>query len=180
MELIDNIVKNIFTCVTKEELLKLNELANGRKIAIEIGSYLGASTIAIADTIEKQLFAVDIWKPAPDMRPNPKEGTLFENFMKNTKEYKDKIIPIVDYSYNAINYFLKNNIKADFLFVDGDHSEKGVSQDWKLYYPILKKGAIAVFHDWSWGSVKHVIQEKVMPLTIGHNNLPNMWWGTVK
>jgi len=180
MKLIDNIVKNIFTCVTREELLKLNELANGRKIAIEIGSYLGASTIAIADNIECTLYAIDIWESNTKMRPDPKDGTLYANFLKNTDKYSSKIKPIVDYSYNAINYFLKNNIKADFLFVDGDHSEKGVSQDWKLYYPILKKGAIAAFHDWSWGSVKKIIQENVMPLTKDYNNLPNMWWGTVK
>lgn len=35
----------------------------------------------------------------------------------------------------------------DFLFIDGDHSYKGVEQDFKDYSPFVKKGGIIAFHD---------------------------------
>jgi len=35
----------------------------------------------------------------------------------------------------------------DFLFIDGDHSYKGVAQDFKDYSPFVKKGGLIAFHD---------------------------------
>ena len=35
----------------------------------------------------------------------------------------------------------------DFLFIDGDHTYKGVKQDFELYGPLVRKGGIIGFHD---------------------------------
>jgi hypothetical protein len=35
----------------------------------------------------------------------------------------------------------------DFLFIDGDHSLKGVEQDWLDYGPLVRAGGIVAFHD---------------------------------
>ncbi len=37
--------------------------------------------------------------------------------------------------------------KIDFLFVDGDHTYPGVSQDFNLYYPFVHQGGVIAFHD---------------------------------
>lgn len=37
--------------------------------------------------------------------------------------------------------------KVDFLFVDGDHSYDGVSRDFELYLPLVRKGGLVAFHD---------------------------------
>jgi predicted O-methyltransferase YrrM len=37
--------------------------------------------------------------------------------------------------------------KVDFLFVDGDHSYAGVSRDFELYLPLVRKGGLVAFHD---------------------------------
>jgi predicted O-methyltransferase YrrM len=37
--------------------------------------------------------------------------------------------------------------EIDLLFIDGDHSYEGVSQDWKMYSPLVKKGGLVAFHD---------------------------------
>lgn len=37
--------------------------------------------------------------------------------------------------------------EVDFLHVDGDHSKKGVMQDWRTYGPLLRPGGLAAFHD---------------------------------
>lgn len=40
-----------------------------------------------------------------------------------------------------------NGQKIDFLFIDGDHTELGVTKDFNLYKDLVKKGGIIAFHD---------------------------------
>jgi len=35
----------------------------------------------------------------------------------------------------------------DYIYIDGDHSFKGASLDFKLFFPMLAKGGYVVFHD---------------------------------
>jgi predicted O-methyltransferase YrrM len=37
--------------------------------------------------------------------------------------------------------------KVDFLFIDGDHSYKGVRRDFELYSPLVAAGGLVAFHD---------------------------------
>jgi len=37
--------------------------------------------------------------------------------------------------------------EIDLLFIDGDHSYKGVKQDFDNYYQLVKKGGYVIFHD---------------------------------
>lgn len=37
--------------------------------------------------------------------------------------------------------------KYDYIYIDGDHSYKGVTHDWKLFWPKLSKNGFMVFHD---------------------------------
>lgn len=40
--------------------------------------------------------------------------------------------------------------KVDVLFIDGDHSRKGVQEDWDNYKGFVKPGGMVIFHDWSF------------------------------
>jgi len=42
---------------------------------------------------------------------------------------------------------LLNGEKADFIFIDGDHSYEGVRQDFEMYSPLLGVKALMAFHD---------------------------------
>jgi predicted O-methyltransferase YrrM len=35
----------------------------------------------------------------------------------------------------------------DYLFVDGDHTYRGVQQDFEMYSPLVRRGGMVVFHD---------------------------------
>jgi len=37
--------------------------------------------------------------------------------------------------------------QLDFLFIDGDHSGRGVAQDFDMYSPLVRSGGIIAFHD---------------------------------
>ena len=46
--------------------------------------------------------------------------------------------------------------KLDLLFIDGDHTYKGVKKDFELYSPLVKEGGIIVLHDIVKSEIKGV------------------------
>ena len=64
--------------------------------------------------------------------------------------YRKRFHPrfIKDTSENAFyNFFVLQDIKIDFLFIDGDHSYEGVKKDFDLYSTILSEKGVIVIHD---------------------------------
>ena len=45
------------------------------------------------------------------------------------------------------DFFVRQDIKIDFLFIDGDHSYEGVKSDFELYSKILAPNGIIMLHD---------------------------------
>ncbi len=55
---------------------------------------------------------------------------------------------IKETSENAFyNFFIRQDIKIDLLFIDGDHSYEGVKKDFELYSTILSDNGIIIIHD---------------------------------
>jgi len=55
---------------------------------------------------------------------------------------------IIDTTENAYyNFFIKEDIKIDYLHIDADHSYKGVKLDFDLYSKILSPNGIISIHD---------------------------------
>jgi hypothetical protein len=60
---------------------------------------------------------------------------FYPRFIKSTSE-------------NAYHdFFVRQDIKIDFLFIDGDHSYEGVKKDFELYSNILSDNGIIIIHD---------------------------------
>ena len=45
------------------------------------------------------------------------------------------------------NFFVLQDIKIDFLFIDGDHSYEGVKKDFELYSKLLNENGVIMIHD---------------------------------
>ncbi len=45
------------------------------------------------------------------------------------------------------DFFIRQDIKIDFLWIDGDHSYEGVKKDFDLYSQILSEKGVIVIHD---------------------------------
>ena len=45
------------------------------------------------------------------------------------------------------DYFIRQDIKIDYLHIDGDHSYEGVKKDFELYSTIMSENAIITIHD---------------------------------
>jgi predicted O-methyltransferase YrrM len=50
----------------------------------------------------------------------------------------------------------------DYLFIDGDHTYKGVKQDFEIYSPLVRSGGLVVFHD-------------ICTKTDADNQVPEFW-----
>jgi len=147
-----------------------------RGIAVEIGSYLGASACMIGLGLsesgrEGRLYCVDTWQN--DAMSEGGRDTYAE-FLDNTKRYANVIHPLRGSSAAMARTFGE---KVDFLFVDGDHSFDGVAADVQAWFPKLNRGAVVAFHDIGWAEgVQRVVAEHVKPIARKEGRLPNLYW----
>jgi predicted O-methyltransferase YrrM len=122
-------------------------------VALEVGSYLGASACVIGSAIVRRsgvLHCVDTWKnQAMDA---PERDTWLE-FQANTDAVREILVPHRGFSTDVARDL---QVVLDFLFIDGDHSEEAVDADLSAWLPKVKPGGIVAMHDigWAEGVVK--------------------------
>lgn len=138
-----------------------NKLDKTDYTMIEIGSYMGESTMMFASTgLFSTIYSIDPLNGHEEFNEihNYSWEFIRGEFNKNIK-YFDNIVHLQDFSYNVVNEFDDNSI--DFIYIDGSHSEESVRQDLELYLPKLKKDGIIAGHDYnesSWpGCVKALL-----------------------
>lgn len=172
----------IFTHLTDNEKKQLFYLARNLEknaVAVEIGSYLGASSCFLASGIKYKssvLHCVDTWE---NHAMSEGRKNTFHDFKRNTLKLRDKISIHRGISTDVAQNF---NQKIDLCFFDGDHSYEGIKSDWESWKRHLTPGATVVFHDISWAEgVQKVVQDDVIPaLSTSMHFLDNMCWGKTK
>jgi len=118
---------------------------------IEIGSYQGESTIIFQKNFpNSKIFAVDFWLNNYDEREvNINSFNMMDvenNFDVLTKSYSN-IIKIKMSSSDFSNIIADNSI--DFIYIDGDHSYKGITNDLINWKNKIKKGGYIGGHDYN-------------------------------
>lgn len=153
-----------------QEMLKIIIAEKKPKIVIEIGSWLGASTRLIAQTIsdESIVYAIDTWKgsnePAHLNDPRVKDNRLFHIFLSNVIQtnLQNKIIPIRMTSMEAYAAF---DGYADLIYIDGSHLEEDVYMDITKWYEKLALNGVICGDDWqSWPSVTKAVERAARTL----------------
>jgi len=150
-----------------ELLFKIAKSLKDNSVIVEIGSFLGKSSCFIAEGIGSKnckLFSIDTWYN--DCMEENRGKDVFPNFLENTKPYNDKIKPLRGYSHEVRKTWPEER-QIDFLWVDGDHSYRGVKQDIEDWVPLVKKNSIICFHDYrDEPDVKKAVDELVASKTI--------------
>ena len=167
--------------LTIHERVILFKITLRSRVIVEIGSYTGSSACcfgaAVMTSGSGKIICIDTWNN--DAMSEGSRDT-WKEFQENTIKYKKFIVPIRGYSIDVIQDVRDVTTYLDVLFIDGDHSYKGVKADWEVYKSFLKKGSVVIFHDYGWAEgVKRVVHEDVMPLVCSHDHLHNMWWGQI-
>ena len=118
------------------------------KTMIEIGSFIGESTVIFAEHF-KHVNAVDPFLAdydPQDPTSNFNFDEVFEEFQDRIEEKKDKVTIYKMYSCDAV-VSLKDDT-YDFVYIDGLHTYEGVKEDIINYLPLVKKGGVIGGHDY--------------------------------
>lgn len=140
---------------------------------IEVGSWLGASTIHMAEllkrrpgaTIPWRIYCADTWlggadhfvnqdKPENNLRlDNFGYPGLYHQFLYNITEklgpYAEHIYPIAQPSVSAARILGRAGVTADLIYIDGSHVYEDVYADLLGFGLLLKPSAIMFGDDWT-------------------------------
>ncbi len=127
------------------EKSSLRKYAAGRKLALEIGTYMGvtASIIAEAMDADGKLYCVDPFEK--------KNGTENPGYLMALRALKRR--GALQKTNFLKGYSTDPEIKAkipanlDFILVDGDHSYEGLANDWQIVLNRLATNGIVCLHD---------------------------------
>lgn len=137
---------NISTSMSKAELERLAELARGKRV-LEIGSRVGASTVAMARTAE-MVHSVD-WHQGDKWHDAVGgQGDTLGAFWAtvNFHQLRDKVVPLVGRSQDTLPQLASEQF--DLVFIDGDHSYEGVKFDLTQALRLVKPGGEIALHDY--------------------------------
>lgn len=150
--------------IGSEGLLDLiKEIGNTQnKTMVEIGSFIGESTIIFAQHF-KQVIAIDPFLTGYD----PEDPTSRFDFNEVYQEYLDRTSPYKNIktltltSDDAVD-ILKDEL-FDFIYVDGIHQYEQVLIDIKNYLLLVKPNGIIGGHDYGgvWEGVKKAVDESL-------------------
>ena len=116
--------------LTEAEAAYLASVASRSVVAIEVGSWMGRSTCAIAANIQGYAWAVDTWRGSAEhvsMLAGKPSGWLYERFLANTKGLP--AIPLMLPSLEAAVLLQRCGQRADMIFIDANHAYEGAYVD---------------------------------------------------
>jgi predicted O-methyltransferase YrrM len=129
---------------------------NSDKTMIEIGSFVGESTVLFARSFKK-VIAVDPflagYDPADPTSYSFEFKNVYETYLDRTGDHQN-IETIVSTSDAAVD-FLKGP-KYDFIYLDGLHTYDGVKTDIINYLPLVKDGGVIGGHDYT-NKIPHLV-----------------------
>jgi predicted O-methyltransferase YrrM len=129
---------------------------NSNKTMIEIGSFVGESTVLFAQSF-KEVIAIDPFMEGyDDLDPTSylfEFDNVYQTYLDRTGDHKN-IKTIVSTSNDALDQ-LKGQ-EFDFVYIDGLHTYDGVKTDIINYLPLVKKGGVIGGHDYT-DQIEHLV-----------------------
>ena len=136
-------LQNLYEIENVLDFLKTKDIKN----FMEIGTNQGGTFICWSKICDPNGIKISLdWANGP-------WGSSFDVKKRNNKllEVSNNVQIIEGDSHSMDSYYrvkkLIGNTKLDFLFIDGDHSERGVQLDYFMYKEFVKDGGYIGFHD---------------------------------
>ena len=174
---------------THGELIWMAKKASNASLVIDVGCWRGRTTKAMAAVCPGRIIAVDR-KSGPytgDTGRNhilkiTSQGKIIEQFCENLSEEiaSGKVVPVFENGTDARERVLGilAGLKADFVWIDGDHDYEDVKADIVFYKALTKSGGILSGHDYedSFPGVQRAVEELCPGFRCG---LGTSWYVTV-
>ncbi|NJL04044.1 MAG: class I SAM-dependent methyltransferase [Chloroflexaceae bacterium] len=162
-------VEGFLTPNEGELLYTLAQQCSGRGAIVEIGSWMGKSTIWLAHGSRagagQPVYAIDPHTGTANPEPGATFWT-FDTFQANLQQagVADLVRPMVMTSAAAAREL---DVPVELLFIDGSHAYEDVLTDFVLWFPRLVEGGVVAFHDamrWAkWPDVPRFVDRHVLP-----------------
>jgi hypothetical protein len=162
----------------------LEEMGSGLgegEVAIEVGSWKGRSTSALASRCQGTIYAVDHWAGVPD---DPEQAQLyagqtpdqvFGDFQTNLAPHLEagRVVPLRMDRLEAAAELRERHGEAfaSFVFIDADHRYRAVRADILAFLPLLRPGGILSGHDMHWPGVARAVRELVPQASRGPGSI---------
>lgn len=177
--------------MSREELEWLAETARHCERIVEVGSWKGRSTKALARHTAGVVYAVDHWRGSAldepevqrEMMSRGPDG-LYAEFASNlaAELRAGKVIPVRAESSAAVG-LLRDALGGrlvDLVFIDGDHAFDAAKRDIEDYRPLVSPGGILAGHDYSlaWLGVVDAVDMLVPDRSLVPGTA--LWWARVR
>lgn len=150
--------------MSEGELSYLAEVASKCEVIVELGSWKGRSTCALAVNSPGIVLAVDVWGGSFEYWPQNKMNTsVFGEFLENVKGLEN-VWPVPMPSLRAASMMGYAGFSADMIFIDATHNHDEVVADIQAWSPLLKPGGIFCGHDYGfsgWPDVEVVVKKMI-------------------
>lgn len=168
--------------MSEAELSWLAEQASVHERIVEIGSWRGRSTVAMAMHTKGTVFAVDTWDCNaygwPGWWSGPENTRLMQQPDWLFTEFLNNITGLRVMTFRMLSLTaaqLLGDQKFDMIFIDADHEEVGVWSDIMAWRPLLAKDGLFCGHDYGyagWPAVERVVK-KLVPR---HEVVDTIWY----
>ncbi|BCS55994.1 class I SAM-dependent methyltransferase [Geobacter sp. SVR] len=146
---------------------------------LEIGSFQGASTVALGHAIlgkNTNIFCIDKWADYLQQKDFQDFGReriaddmkIMRNFIANTL-FIDKQLRMLRGESKDFEQMLKGQM-FDFIFIDGAHDYESVAKDIRIAFSALKPGGFLCGHDYH--NMGHGVREAVNKVIVSAETIP--------
>src|SRR4051794_29946213 len=142
--------EEIPSAVSADECRKLAELAAG-KVVLEVGSYFGRSTVAIASTASA-VHSIDLHPPDDlGLGLSSTAAALVENLERY--DLRHKVVLHIGFSQLILPALRRESF--DLVFLDAQHEPDPVREDLQAILPLVRPEGMLAFHDYGVPGVQH-------------------------
>jgi predicted O-methyltransferase YrrM len=138
--------------VSLGDIEMLAHFAKDLDIVVELGTNIGTTSILLS-AVAKKVVTTDVFENVEKIEDDVQRGIYAQTFGNNNhyyKQIKQKLKPFNVEVFQCLSYqlaeaFLPDSI--DMVFIDADHSYKGVEKDYCAWFDRVKIGGYFAFHD---------------------------------
>ena len=150
------------------------------KVILELGSWLGKSTQWLAEqSPNATIIAVDHWQGSAEHLEKPEWRallpTLYETFIKNCWEFRDRIIPLRMNTISGMGFVNQFGVNPELIFIDAGHDYASAYGDVSNALRLFPSAAICG-DDFYWEGVNKAVTEHVKHGIMLASYKDNQWW----
>jgi len=146
---------------TRKQVLLRRVVSRDSKLVVELGSWVGDSTQWFLTHCPKAVvIAVDTWLGSCEhlVKRRALLPILYETFLANCWEYRDRLIPFRNTSLTALSYLSKLGLKPDVIYFDSDHSYWGLTAELEMACELFP-GTEFLGDDYSGGKIAKTLED---------------------